>query len=112
MLLRNRAVLGAKIRRQFPIGPYIADFCGPEQMLVIEVDGQTHEGRGEDDALREAFISRQGYRVIRFTNADVLTNSTGVLEIVVRLLNPTPHPNPLPKGERGFAPAPQTRQSI
>jgi very-short-patch-repair endonuclease len=40
--LRNASLNGAKFRRQFPIGEFIADFCCPESRLVIELDGGQH----------------------------------------------------------------------
>jgi hypothetical protein len=48
-------------------------------MLIIEVDGDTHGGRERYDARRTAFLESQGYRVVRFTNQDVMTNMHGVL---------------------------------
>ena len=102
ILLRNRALLGAKFRRQHPIGPYIADFCDPEANLIIEVDGPSHSLSEENDSIRTAYLSDRGYRVVRFTNAEVLHNPEGVLSVIVQTLHEPPHPNPLPRGERGF----------
>ena len=49
--LRNRGVAGLKFRRQFPIGPYFADFVCLEANLVVELDGESHEGREEYDEI-------------------------------------------------------------
>jgi len=56
--LRNRQLARLKFRRQHPIGDYFADFCCEEKMLVIEVDGDSHEGQYVYDTHREQFIKR------------------------------------------------------
>jgi very-short-patch-repair endonuclease len=90
--LRNRAFFGFKFRRQFSIGPYIADFVCAEQKLVIELDGGQHDEKAEADGRRTRFLEAEGYRVIRFWNNDMLANSEGVLEMILKALGATPHP--------------------
>ena len=68
-----------KSRHQAPLGPYRADILCFSERLVIEVDGDTHAATTEYDAIRTRSIERQGYRVIRFANTDVMTNLDGVL---------------------------------
>ena len=68
-----------KFRRQHPIDRYLADFCCPQRWLVIEVDGRIHEEQGEEDAVRQDSIERMGYRVVRFSNEDVIRNTLGVM---------------------------------
>ena len=97
--LRAARFQGIKFRRQKVIGPYIADFSSREPMLVIEIDGDTHAGREAYDRARTAYFEEQGYRVIRFTNRDVLTNMDGVLEQLASFLTP-PLPTLSPEGER------------
>ena len=53
-LLRDRRLKGLKFRRQRPIGPFFADFCCLDPKLVVEVDGVSHDGRGDRDRAREA----------------------------------------------------------
>lgn len=98
--LRDRRLAGVKFRRQHPIGPYIADFCSPESRLVIEIDGGQHASRVEADRRRTEYLSREGYRVLRFWDNDVLGNLSGVLQRIGQALR-DPHPNPLPGRERG-----------
>jgi very-short-patch-repair endonuclease len=76
--LRNRALGGWKWRRQVPRGPFILDFFCPEARLVVEVDGGQHAEAAEYDARRTAFLEREGLRVLRFWNRDVLSNRSGV----------------------------------
>jgi very-short-patch-repair endonuclease len=80
--LRSKQLQGARFRRQQPIGPYIADFFCPEQLLVIEVDGGQHAIAEAKDAVRTEWLHRSGYRVLRFWNNDVLRNMEGVLEAI------------------------------
>ncbi|MBS9475610.1 endonuclease domain-containing protein [Ancylobacter radicis] len=97
--LRDRRLEGWKFRRQAPVDRYIVDFLCVDAKLVIELDGGQHAV--EDDAERTRMIEACGYLVIRFWNNDVLTNLDGVLlRIVEALCGGTPHPNPLPVGER------------
>jgi len=77
--LRNRQLHGVKFLRQLPIGPYFADFASRECRLVIEVDGSQHIGSVYDE-IRNAFMTRAGWSVARFTYADVLNNMDDVLE--------------------------------
>lgn len=78
--LRARRLEGAKFIRQFPIGPYIADFACRDARLAIELDGSQHNDAV--DAPRTAVIEAFGYRVLRFWNNDVLQNTEGVLEAI------------------------------
>lgn len=76
--LRGSRLEGHKFRRQAIIGQRIVDFFCPAKALVIEVDGETHDA--EKDASCDRRLSQAtGYRVIRFTNADIMRNLDGVL---------------------------------
>ena len=78
-----------------PIGPYICDFLCRELKLVVEVDGGQH-AESERDVVRTRFLQNEGYRVIRFWNDDVLSNTDGVVMTiaeVVRQSTPTPCPS-------------------
>ena len=85
--LRWRQLNGAHFRRQYAVGPFIVDFCCVKARLVIEVDGHTHDAQREYDVARTRWLSRQrGYRVLRFTNADVEHNLAAVLESILAAL--------------------------
>jgi very-short-patch-repair endonuclease len=83
--LRDRRLGGFKFVRQEPIG----DFVCRERALILEVDGATHSTDKEvaSDARRTAFLEREGYRVLRATNAGVYENLDGVLETILAALN-------------------------
>jgi very-short-patch-repair endonuclease len=90
--VRAHRFQGAGFRRQTPIGPYVVDFVSHAAELILEVDGGQHfePENIARDARRDAYLSGQGcYRVLRFTNLDVMKNRTGVLEtIAVALRGP------------------------
>lgn len=100
--LRAKRFEHVKFRRQKVIGRYIVDFAARDPMLVIEIDGDTHAGREKQDAERTAYLEQQGYRLIRFTNGDVMTNLEGVLTAIAALVASPPLPTLSPKGERAF----------
>lgn len=83
--LRNRQFFGMKFRRQVPVGNYIADFLCFERNLIVEVDGGQHSD-SIYDAKRDSWLQSEGYRVMRFSNHDVLTNMEGVLTTLARNL--------------------------
>src|SRR5438067_10866942 len=72
-LLRDRRLGGAKFRRQAPIGPFIADFACAAHRLVVELDGGQHAGSLRDRR-RDAYLSAQGWRVLRVWNAELSEN--------------------------------------
>jgi very-short-patch-repair endonuclease len=76
--LRLKQIGGHRFRRQAPIGPYVADFACLAQRLIIEVDGGQHDSRATQDDARTAWLERQGFRVLRFWNNEVLGNVEGV----------------------------------
>ena len=70
--------LGVRFTRQFQIGDYVVDLVCRSAKLVIEVDGGQHADNAADE-VRTRMIEAHGYRVIRFWNNDVLSNTDGVL---------------------------------
>ena len=83
--LRLRQVGGFRFRRQVPVGHYIADFACVEAKLVVELDGGQHQDSAHD-LRRDAELVRQGFRVLRFWNNQVLQETEAVLEEILRVL--------------------------
>ena len=96
--LKNRQI-GSKFRRQQPIGKYVVDFFSLDKKLIIEVDGGQHAIDPRDDKIRDRWLRDEGYQVLRFWDNEVFRNIEGVLETIREALF-TPHPTPLPQGER------------
>lgn len=73
--------LGAKFRRQHVIEKFIPDFVCLENKLIIEIDGSVHDvpENLEYDLGRTEELEDLGYTILRFTNDEVLNNTTEVL---------------------------------
>src|SRR3546814_8126831 len=73
-ILRAGRLEGLRWRRQEIIDDlYIADFICFEYRLIVEADGGQHVEKAYD-ADRDAYLTAQGFRVLRYWNNDVLTN--------------------------------------
>lgn len=84
----NNNKLGVKFRRQYPIGPYFADFVCLEKRLVVELDGEQHVSNIEYDNKRTLFIESQGFTVIRIANSYLTRDGTdGVIETLYRCIS-------------------------
>jgi very-short-patch-repair endonuclease len=103
--LRNRQLADAKFRRQGRIGPYVVDFVCLEARLIVEIDGGAHRlpGRAEKDAIRQRWLEREGYRVLRFTDMQSHQNIDDVLKAIAAALAEAAPSSPalLPQGEKG-----------
>ncbi len=81
-LLRNRQLGGYKFTRQYPVGPYFADFACRSHWLLVELDG-SHHGESDYDAGRDSYPLAEGYSVLRFPSATVLRDSDAICETIV-----------------------------
>ena len=113
-VLRAGRLAGVEFRRQVPIGSFIADFVCHAARIVIELDGSQHNDaeHAARDEVRDRFIAREGYRVLRFWNFEVNSELNAVVDrIYIALIQQglelessgiaaTPLPVPLPPGER------------
>jgi len=80
--------LGVKFRRQHPIGDYIADFVALSAKLIIEIDGGYHTTADQqaEDAVRSVNLENQGYKILRFTNQQVLADTDNVIKTIKETL--------------------------
>ena len=74
-----------KFRRQVVLGDYTVDFYSPELRLIVEVDGRQHysETGKAHDSVRGGWLAAQGYRVLRYSNADVNGRFEAVCEDIL-----------------------------
>lgn len=101
--LRAHRLNGQKFRRQQPIGPYVVDFVHFGARLIVEADGGQHNHAPRDEQ-RDDWLRKQGFRVLRFWNHEIMGNLEGVLATILdAVTNPPSPPTPLPQGERGNA---------
>ena len=80
--------LGVHFRRQHVIGTYIVDFVSLKNKLVIEVDGDYHLTPEQQllDGERTEYLQRKGFRVIRFSNQQVLADTESVMSQIIKSL--------------------------
>jgi very-short-patch-repair endonuclease len=85
-MLKNRQLSGYKFTRQFPIGPYFADFTCRSRSIVVELDGSQHLTRESYDRKRDEYMLRAGYAVFRVPSGSVLSNRDGVCDSLLAVL--------------------------
>src|SRR5262245_46181879 len=83
--LREVKHAGFKFRPAVPFGRFVVDVACLSEGLIVEVDGGTHSADAElrRDAARESYLRDQGFRVMRFWNADVSENMEGVMDTII-----------------------------
>lgn len=84
-ILRAGRFEGHKFKRQVPLDGYILDFVCFDAKLIIEADGSQHL-ESEGDRIRDQHFEKQGCRVPRLWNADVLNNLDGVGQMIATAL--------------------------
>ena len=87
--LKRIQTLDTHFRKQAPFGRYVLDFVCHRAKLVIEVDGDQHgwDRHAIRDEVRYRFLTLQGYRVLRFSNLEVLQEMEAVLETIYDALH-------------------------
>ena len=80
--LRDKRICGVKFRRQEPIGSFIVDFVNYDKKLVIEIDGSPHNETEVklNDNQRTLWLQSEGFKVLRFWNAEIMDNLNKVVE--------------------------------
>ncbi|MCP2043690.1 endonuclease domain-containing protein [Pontibacter sp. HSC-36F09] len=78
----SKGKTGYNFLRQRPISNYIADFMNKELKLIIEVDGYSHNFKFEDDQKRDQELLKLGYKVLRFTDEEVLKDLPNVQRVI------------------------------
>ena len=102
--LRRKQLRGIQFYRQKPVGEFIVDFYAPSAKLIVEIDGSQHliPENIRNDKQRSAALARQGPRVLRFTNLQVLQEFEGVVETIYQALaDPQEKIPPTPLCQRG-----------
>jgi very-short-patch-repair endonuclease len=101
---------GWKFRRQAAIGPYVVDFVCFAARLIVELDGDSHDGEESQvvyEQRRQAWLEAQGYRVLSLSGREVPEEDPleGAWEAVDRALSETPtglDPSRTRPGSRAF----------
>lgn len=91
-----RLIRGAGLpapRTNYPVAGFSADFCWPDQRLIVEVDGYPfHSARAafERDHRRDIVHKNAGYEVLRFTARQLEQEPLLVVAAIVRALDRRP----------------------
>ena len=85
-ILRARQLGGYKFLRQKPILNFIVDFCCAKLRLIIELDGPIHEFKIHYDETRAEAIEELGFKIVRFTNEEILQNIEKVRIELIKLI--------------------------
>jgi len=85
-MVRDRCMSGLKIRRQHPIGQFVADFYCPKRKIAIELDGGIHKATRKYDQARDEAIRLYGIQVIRIKNSEVLETPDLVIKRLQQVL--------------------------
>ena len=93
--------IGVKFRQQHIIDQYIVDFACLKEGLIIEVDGAIHNQQKEEDQIRTVLLESLGYKVIRFSNEEVLNDIESVLTQIKNEIGAKP--TPFRDGAKGLA---------
>lgn len=74
--------LGQNFKRQHIIGCFIADFVCLTSNLIVELDGGYHSLPEQQisDEERTTWLESQGFKVMRFTNEEVIGDINSVLQ--------------------------------
>jgi len=82
----KRKKLGYDFHRQKPIDNYIVDFFCSKLKLIVEVDGEFHKDKGEEDIVRQSRLESLGLKVLRFKASDIMKNLNDVIEAIVNYI--------------------------
>ncbi len=94
-VLRRGQIAGYIFRRQYPLGRYFVDFVCLPLRLVIEIDGGQHATRRVYDRARDRSLTSRGFRVLRFTDREILTAIASVATVIwTAATEPPPPPSP------------------
>ena len=89
-----------QFNRQFAIDKYIVDFICRKIKLIIEIDGYSHQFKYDKDFERDKLLNALGYRILRFTEKEILTDLENVIRgIEIYVLDSVNPPAPFSKGE-------------
>ncbi len=86
-LLKGKKLKGYSFTRQKPIGKFIVDFYSGKLHLVIEIDGDSHEEKSDEDANRDLFLGSLGIDVLRIDDGKVKSNEADVLKIITEKIH-------------------------
>jgi len=91
-LVKTKQLQGYKFRRQHIIGNYITDLVCLDRRLIVEIDGLIHQlpENLESDERRTKELNRQGFKVLRVSNEQVINETEKTLKLIASTLDSQP----------------------
>ncbi len=88
-VLKAKKMHGYQFTRQRPVLEYIADFMCKELLLIIEVDGVSHQFDDieKKDKVRQEKLEQIGFKVLRFMDSEILNNMDDVIRTIEVFIN-------------------------
>lgn len=80
--LKGRNIKGYQFMRQKPIEKYVVDFYCSKLKLVIEVNGNSHEAKAEDDLERQNKIEKLGITFLRLDDKGIKTQIHHIVRVI------------------------------
>ncbi|WP_395058467.1 DUF559 domain-containing protein, partial [Flavobacterium sp.] len=107
--LKSKSLEDYKFRQQHLVDDFIVDFVCLSEKLIVEVDCGIHDLQKEYDAQRTEILNKKGFKVIRFSNEEVIDSVSIVLEKIkeelilqeIFLKNESSFSSPSPSGRGG-----------
>ena len=83
--VRRKQLKECQFYGQKTIGNFIVDFYCPKARLVVEIDGGRHYTQSgiNRDKIRDAFLTKQKLKVLRFSDREVLKDPDGVVQRIL-----------------------------
>ncbi len=83
LAFKDKKLLGYDIDRQVIIGNYIVDFLIPELGMVFEIDGESHNYKGEYDLRRDDFLKSLYLEIVHFEDIAIKKSMDSVVSGVI-----------------------------
>jgi len=97
--LSGKKMHGFDFDRQRPIDNFIVDFYCKELNLAIEIDGDSHDYKYEEDLKRQEILESLGVHFLRFLDIDVKKDMNNVLREIEHWVLEHKEPTPSPSEE-------------
>ncbi|MBK9730307.1 MAG: DUF559 domain-containing protein [Chitinophagaceae bacterium] len=81
-ILQNKKMKGYRFLRQRPIENYIVDFFCKELLLIIELDGYSHDYKVKEDERRDSKLRSLGFTILRIPDQVLFDNIENVVRII------------------------------
>jgi len=88
--VKNKQFLGLDFDRQKIIGNYIVDFYCKDLGFVVEIDGESHDFKGNYDEERDKYLKTFGLEVFHFKDKDIKENLDGIIKYLKQGIKNTP----------------------